>query len=69
MGYGFGFVLYLNLYEEIVQLSSPFGMTESTKVAKQRDSAAKAARTQYEKQSDKKAASPFFLGYKIANGL
>jgi hypothetical protein len=55
--------LVLNMLAEVSTTdlskeSNPFGMTESTKLAKQGGSVAKAARTQYEKQSGKKAVSP-----------
>ena len=55
--------LILNMLAEVstTDLSkenNPFGMTESAKIAKQGGSVAKAARTQYEKQSGKNAVSP-----------
>ena len=55
--------LVLNMLAEVSATdlsreSNPFGMAESAKIAKQGGSVAKAARTQYEKQSGKKAVTP-----------
>jgi len=55
--------LVLNMLAEVSATdlskeSSPSGMAESAKIAKQGGSVAKAARDQYEKQSGKKAISP-----------
>jgi thiazole synthase ThiGH ThiG subunit len=55
--------LVLNMLAEVsaTDLSrenNPIGMAQSKNIAKQGGSVAKAARTQYEKQSGKKAISP-----------
>jgi hypothetical protein len=55
--------LVLNMLAEVSTTdlskeSNPFGMSESSEIARQGGSVAKAARSQYEKQSGKKAISP-----------
>ena len=44
--------------ERIDEITDPFGMPETAKIAKQGGSVAKAARKQYERQSGKKVVTP-----------